>query len=210
MIPLKVRAGPAGSLPPPSDGPFHGVVIVTVTVSLAMRVSMSMSMPVLVMVVMLMMVVMVVAAAAGIAVIVPVMVAGIPLGLEGAPDRPHEAAQAPQHFSDGRIRLGPDGLRADLDRGVAGAEVPEGAHQTQRVLGADLEQILLRRADQDKATILELDGIAVPELRGLADVDQDLGAARRPERAVAIAARVVIEGQGLDDAVGSDRCLADD
>lgn len=139
-----------------------------------------------------------------------VMVVGAPLGLERALDIAHRAALTADHLGQDMVVLDINGVGGDLGRGVAIADMPGDAHQAQRVLSLDLDQLLRRSLDQDERAVLQLDGIAVVQRRRLVEVEQDVLPAIALERDAAAIAVLMVEGQGFDDPVLLDRGLADD
>lgn len=139
-----------------------------------------------------------------------IMVVGAALGLEGALDLAHRAALTADHLGQDMVVLDIDGVGGDLGRGVAIADMPGDAHQAQRVLSLDLDQLLRRSLDQDERAVLQLDGIAIVQGRRLVEVEQDLLPAIALERDAAAIAVLMVEGQGFDDPVLLDRGLADD
>lgn len=184
-----------------------------VGMGMGMRFGMSMRMPVLVpmavvlmtMVFVAMMVVPMIVAAIGVIVVI-----GAALGLERPRHLAHGAALAADHLGEGMVVLDIDRLGGELGRRMAAADMPGDAHQAQRVLGPDLDQVLGRGADQHQAAILELHRIAIVQGRGLVEVEQDFEPAIALERDAAAIAVLMVEGQGLDDPVLLDRGLADD
>lgn len=169
-----------------------------------MAVMMPMVMAVIVSVVMVVMV-MIMAAAAIVA-----MVIGAALGLEGALDQRHGAALPADHLGENVIVLDIDGIRRDLGRGVAVADMPGDAHQSQRILGPDLKKTLRGGFDLHQPAIFQLHRIAIRQRCRLVEVEQDVEATIGFEREPAAISVVMVEGERIDHAVGLDRGLAND
>lgn len=185
---------------PAATGRVMGVVLLAVVLMgvVLMGVVVTMIVPVVVMAVMIM------------AAILVAMIIGAALGLERALDLAHRAALAADHLGEDMVVLDIDRIGGDLGRGVAVADMPGDAHQAQRVLGADLEQALRRGLDQDEATILQLDRVAVVQCGRLVEIEQNVEPAIALERDAAAVAVLMVEGQRLDDLVLLDRGLAGD
>ena len=139
-----------------------------------------------------------------------IMVVGAALGLERPLDIAHRAALAADHLGQHMVVLDIDGVGGDLGRGVAIADMPGDAHQAQRILGLDLDQLLSRSLDQDERAVLQPDGVAIVQGRRLVEVEQDVAPAIAPQRDAAAVSVLMVEGQGFDDPVLLDRGLADD
>ena len=73
-----------------------------------------------------------------------------------------------------------------------------------------LQQRFGRRLHLDELAILEPKGVAVVDGGLHVEIEMDLGAAPRPEHAVAPVARRMVERERVDDAVGLHGGLADD
>lgn len=184
-------------------------MIMTMLMAVAgMRTGMRMGMAMVVAVLMTMVMMAMIVATAAVVAMVVMMDLG--LGLERPLDLAHRAALAANQFGQRGILLDIDRIGGDLGRDMAAAQVPGEARQPQRVLGGDRDQLLRRRPDQDKRTVLELDGIAVVQRGRLVEVEQDVLPAVALERGVARVAAMMVEGEGLDDPVLLDRGLADD
>ncbi|TCR64879.1 hypothetical protein EV560_106346 [Bosea sp. BK604] len=178
---------------PAAAGRVMGVMLMTVVVTMIVPVVV---MPVMIMAVMI------------VSAILVAMIIGAALGLERALDLAHRATLAADHLGQHMVVLDIDRVGGDLGRGVAVADMPGDAHQAQRVLGADLEQALRRRLDQDEAAILKLDGIAIVQRGRLVEIEQDVEPAIALERDAAAVAVLMVERQRLDDLVLLDRGLA--
>jgi hypothetical protein len=195
----------------------RSLMSVLMVVAVVMMLVGLVSVPMIMMVVMAM----IVAAATGIAMCVmlmPVMVMivvvaviiGAALGLERPLDLAHGAALAADHFGEHMVVLDIDRVGGDLGGRVAVADMPGDAHQPQRVLGANLQQALRRRLDQNEPAILQLDGIAIVQRGRLVEIEQDVEPAIALERDAAAIAVLMVERQRLDDLVLLDRGLASD
>ena len=187
-------------VPAAAGGTFGMRVVVTGVIVPGMFVAMPMIMGVSV--------VMAVIVAGMVAVAVVVMIIGAALGLERARHLDHGAALTADHLGQNMVVLDINRIGRDLGRGVPVADVPGDAHQAQRVLGADFQQVLGGGLDLDEAAILELDGIAVAQCGRLVQVEQDVEPAIALERQPAAIAVLVVERQRLDDLVRLDRGLA--
>lgn len=132
------------------------------------------------------------------------------LGLERPFDHRHRTALPTHHLGEDMVVLDVERVGRDLGRGVAVADMPGDAHQPQRVVGADLQQALGRRPDQDEPAILQLDRVAVVERGRLVEIEQDIEAGVALQRQTPAAAILMVERQGLDDAVRLDRGFAND
>ena len=143
-------------------------------------------------------------------IVAAIMLVGATLGLKRAHDGRCRAALAADHLGEHVIVLDIDRLRRDLGRRVPVADMPGDAKQPQRVLGRDLQQSLRRGFDRDEPPVLQLHGVAVVELRRLVEVEQEgeptLALKRDPPPLPAL----VVEGDGVGDALGLDGGLADD
>lgn len=173
------------------------LVLVAMIVLVAMRVIMA------VVVVM----VMVVPAAAVVAMGV---VMHFRLRLERALDLGHGAALPAHQLGEGRVAGDIERVGRHLRRDVVPAEMPGEAHQPQRILGADFQQLLRCGFDLDEAAILQLQRVAVVQRRRLVEGDREFQAARgRHGDAVDIAVPVP-EAERIGDALGADSGLAND
>src|SRR3712207_2757466 len=97
------------------------------------------------------------------------------LRLEGALHGGCGAALSPRQFGERRIVLDVESVACDLDEAVLAAQVPRQAHEAQRVLGPDLEQLLGSGLHLNEASILEPQGVAVVDGRLHVEIQQDLG-----------------------------------
>ena len=135
---------------------------------------------------------------------------GAALGLEGALHRNGGAALSAYQFRDSRIVLDVEGVVRDLHETVLTAEVPGKPHEAQWIFSLDLQQRLGRSLHLNEEAVLEPERIAVVDGGFHVEVEQDLGPAFPSQRAVAAVPCRVVEGDGVDDAVGLDGGLADD
>jgi Ca2+/Na+ antiporter len=187
------------------------IVIVTVRMIVSMRVAVS----VLVMRVVVMMTV-------AVGMIVPVLsmtmmtvvVTAIvfvraALRLEGAHHRSGRAALSAHQLGKDVVVLDVDRVRGHLGRGMAVAHVVGDLQEPERVLGPDLQERLRRRLDLDEAAILELHGVAVVQGRGFGEIEQEIDPRVAFERDAAAMAALVVERDGVGDAVGLDGEFSD-
>ena len=139
-----------------------------------------------------------------------VVVIGAALGLERPLDHRHGAALAAHHLGEHMVVLDVERLSRDLGGRVAVADMPGDAHQPQRVVGPDLQQALGRSPDQNEAAVLQPYRVAVIERGRLVEIEQDVEAGVALQSETAAAAILVIQRQGLDDAIRLDRGFAND
>lgn len=135
---------------------------------------------------------------------------GAALRLERTLHRGHGAALSARQFRQRRVVLDVEGVPSHLDEAVIAAEVPSEAHEAQGVLGLDLEQGLDRRSHLDELPVLEPQGVAVVDGGLHVEVEMDLSPALAFQCTMAAVSRRVVEGDGVDDAVGLHGGLADD
>lgn len=178
------------------------VVIMPVVVGMIVAVGVTMPMP--------MRMAVRVAVSMGVGGVVAFVVVGPALGLERALNQGGGAALAPDHFGQNVVVLDVDGVRRDLGGRVPVADVPGDPHEAQRVLGADLEKLLRRGLDLDEATILELHGVPVGEGRRLVEIEEKIEARIAFERDAAAVAALVVERDGVGDAIRLHGGFADD
>jgi hypothetical protein len=138
---------------------FVGVAVMIIAV-----VVMSMIVPVMVMAVVV------------IAVIVPAgaVIVGRALGAERPRDRARQAPLAPHQLGRGGGRRDVECVRGDLGGHVAAAELPGEPHQPGGILGAYLEQVLRGGPHRHEAAVVEAQGIAVVEVRGLGEGHREM------------------------------------
>ncbi|SDA13450.1 hypothetical protein SAMN02799622_00984 [Methylobacterium sp. UNC378MF] len=189
--------------------PVLAMVFVFVAVLMAVLMAVTMVMRVIgpVMIVAVIMVGMMI-----VAVIVPagaVIVGGV-LGPEGAGDRGRDAALPAHEFGRGRGSRDVEHVRADLGVHVAAAELPGQAQQADRILGAHLQEVLGGRLHRDETTVVEAQGVAVFQGRGLGERDVE-GEPALPDQGSrnGVPGRA-IEGHRIGDTVGAHRGPADD
>lgn len=139
-----------------------------------------------------------------------VVVIGAALGLERPLDHRHGAALAAHHLGEHMVVLDVERLSRDLGGRVAVADMPGDAHQPQRVVGPDLQQALGRSPDQNEAAVLQPYRVAVIERGRPVEIEQDVEAGVALQSETAAAAILVIQRQGLDDAIRLDRGFAND
>jgi len=150
------------------------VMLVAVMLMIMMLMAVMMAMVVIVVV---MAVTMVVVAAAAIVAMVVMM--HLRLRLERALDRRHGTALPAHELSDGGDVDDVERIGRHLGRNMVAAEMPGEAHQPQRVLGANFQQVLQGSLDLNEAAILEFQSIAIVEHCGLVEIDRELEPARR-------------------------------
>ncbi len=143
-------------------------------------------------------------------VIVPGMVIGAALGLEGTHHLCDRAALAADHLGQNVVMFDVERVSGDLGRRMSVADMPGQPHQPQRVLGAHLKQFLLRCADRDQPAILELQAIALAENAGLVEIEQHVEAADGAQHCAAALAALMVKDHGVGNLVGPDGRLADD
>jgi hypothetical protein len=143
-------------------------------------------------------------------VIMPAMVIGAALRLEGPDDFLGEAALPAHHLRQHMIRPDIDRVGRDLCRGMAVADMPGDAGEAQRVLGGDLQQLLRRGAHGDKPAILQLERVAIADHRRPVEVEQQVETLLALQRDAALLAVVMIERHHVDDLLGLDGGFADD
>lgn len=182
-------------------------VLAMVFVTVLMAVTMVMRVIVPVLIVAVIMVGMMI-----VAVIVPagaVIVGGV-LGPEGAGDRGRDAALPAHEFGRGRGSRDVEHVRADLGVHVAAAELPGQAQQAGRILGAHLQKVLGGRLHRDETTVVEAQGVAVFQGRGLGERDVEGEPALADQGSRNGIPSCAIEGHRIGDTVGAHRGPADD
>jgi hypothetical protein len=135
---------------------------------------------------------------------------GAALRPEGALHRGHGAALAARQLSQRRIILDVESIIRHLGETVIAAQMPGEAHEAQGILRLHLQQGLGRRPHLDKLPILEPQGVAVVDGGLHVEIEMDLGPALACQRPMAAVPRRVVEGDGVDDALGLHGGLADD
>lgn len=184
-----------------------GLVLMAVTVLMRVIVRMAMPVTMVVMIVVVMIVGMMI-----MPVIVPAgaVIVGGELGPEGAGDRGRDAALPAHQLGRGGSRRHVEHVGADLGIHVAAAELPSEAQQADRILGAHLQEVLGGGPHRDEAAVIEAQGVAVLERRGLGERDVEAEAAfgdQGPRHGIPGRA---VEDHRVGDAVGADRGPADD
>ncbi|MFJ5368486.1 hypothetical protein ACIPIA_04610 [Bosea sp. CER48] len=184
-----------------------GMLVVLVLVSMIMamvRVAVPMVMPMMMIVAV---VVMVVPAAAIVAMGV---VMHLGLRLERALDLSHRAALPAHQLRQSRMAGHVQCISGHFSGDVVAAEMPGQTHQTQRVLGANLEQAFQRSLDLHQAAVLQLQRIAGVQGRRLVEADREFEPALGRDGHAVNGAVAMTEAQRIDDAVGADGGLAKD
>lgn len=186
-------------------------MLVIMIVLVAMRVIMAMVLMVMsvamIVTMMMVMVMMVVPAAA---IVAMGMVMNLGLRLERALHLRHGATLPADQLGQGRIGGDIERVGRHLGRDMVATEVPSEAHQPQRVLGADFQELLRRGLDLHEAAVLQLQRVAVVERGRLVERDREFQATLRRHRHPVEAAVAMAEAQRIDDAVGADGGLAKD
>jgi len=181
------------------------VVMVAVSVILIVGVIVSMIVSMIArMVVIMPVMVMTVIVAAG------AVIVGRAFGTEGAGDRARVAALAAHQLGRRRRCRDVEHVGGDLGWHVAAAELPGQAHQPGGVLGAHLEKILRGGAHRDQPAVVEAQGVAILEGRGLGERHREAEAALGNERPRDGLPGGVVEAHRVGDAVGAHRGPADD
>ncbi|KQT15011.1 hypothetical protein ASG57_32895 [Bradyrhizobium sp. Leaf396] len=131
------------------------IVVMVVLVAMAMRGMIMVTVAMAVMIVTMVMMVVTVMRM----VVVPVRVASIRIRpafwIERRLDLDHARAEPLHHLLDHVIAADAQGLRHDLGRQMAVAEMPADANEVVRIAAADLEQRLGRRDHLDQAAVLQ-------------------------------------------------------
>jgi hypothetical protein len=135
---------------------------------------------------------------------------GAALRLERALHRGHGAALTARQLREGRVVLDIERIARHLSEAMVAAEVPGEAREAQRVLSLHLQQGLRLGLHLHEMPVLEPQGVAVVDGGLHVEIEMDLGSALAFERAMAAVSRRVVEGDGVDDAVGLHGGLADD
>jgi hypothetical protein len=147
--------------------------------------------------------------------VVPVVMAAIVLvgaafRLEGPHHRNGRAALAAHHLGEHVIVLDIERVGGDFGRRVSVADMIGNPEEPQRVFGPDLQEPLRRGLHLDQPAVLELHRIAVGQDGGPVEVEQEIQAVIALQRHPAAVTALVVQGDGIDDAVGLDGRFADD
>ena len=181
------------------------MVLMMVLVRLIVGMGMIMSMRMIVMAVFVGMAMMVVSV-----VMVVITHVGAALRLEGALHGRGRAALPPRQLGKGRIVFDVEGIARDLHKAMLAAQVPSEPHEAKRVLGPHLQKMLGRGLHLHQAAVLQPQGVAVVDGGLHLEVEMDLCPALSLQRTMTAVSRRVIEGDGVDDAVGLHGGFADD
>jgi hypothetical protein len=138
------------------------------------------------------------------------MVVGPALRPEGPHDLGQGAALPAHHLGEHMVILDVNRVRRDLRRRVPVADMPGDAHQAQRVLGADFEQVLRGGVDSDQPTVLQLQRIALVQHGRLVEIQEEAKAPLAGQRDAAALAVLVVQRDGVGDPVRLDGGFADD
>ena len=126
---------------------------------------------------------------------------GAAFGVERRLDLNDAAAQSLHHVLDDVIAPDADGLRHDLRRQMAIAEMPGDAQQAWPIRGFDIEVWLRRRAHDDKAAGVELEAVTLGEMLRARQIEEK-GRTRIGDEADAAAVSVEIrQGHPVDHLV---------
>lgn len=194
------------------------VVVMTAATALAMRmlvlvimlvfaaVRMIMAVMVVMMAVVMTMMMMIVPAAAIVA--MGVMM-DLRLRLERTLDHRHRTALPAHQFAERGIVRDVEGIGRHLGWDMVSPEMPGETNQTQRVLGADLQQAFRCGLDLDQRAVFQPQGVAVVQHRGLVERDRELKSARRADADAIDRTVPMAQWQRIDDALGLDGGLAE-
>jgi hypothetical protein len=138
------------------------------------------------------------------------VIVGRAFGTEGAGDRARVAALAAHQLGRRRRCRDVEHVGGDLGGHVAAAELPGQAHQPGGVFRAHLEEILRGGAHRDQPAVVEAQGVAILEGRGLGERHREVEAALGNERPRDGLPASVVEAHRVGDAVGAHRGAADD
>jgi len=136
-----------------------------------------------------------------------------PVGAERALHRRHRAAEAADGFRQRAVWQDIKRVRIRLGQDMGPAGQQGGAKQPRRVFRPHLQHALGGGPHQRQAAVLQLQGVAVMELRGAAQRQIDEQTAVAPQRSSFPRLQVagaMIERDGVDDAVGLDGGAAGD
>lgn len=142
--------------------------------------------------------------------IMPAMIIGAALGLEGTCHLGDRTALTADHLGEHVIVLDVKSISGDLGWGVAVADMPGDAHQAQRVLGPDFKQRFGCGVNGDEAAIIKLDRIALGNDGCLVEIEQKFHASHGFQHGAAALAVLVGEHDRAHDLVGLDGGFADD
>ena len=145
-----------------------------------------------------------------VAAIGPVLVISAALGperpLDQARCRPEPARHLHQHVVVPDI----DRVGRDLGRYMPISDMPGDLHEPQRVFGPDFDELLGRSLDLHETAVLKLNRVAVVEHDRLIQVEKKRQPAIRRERHAAAVASLMVERQGVGDAIRLHGRAADD
>jgi hypothetical protein len=143
-------------------------------------------------------------------VVAAIVLVGSALRLEGPHHRDGAAALAAHHLGEHVIVLDIDRLGGDFGRRVAVAHMVGDLEEPERVFGPDLEEPLRRGLHLNQAAVVELQRIPIGEDGGPVEVEQEFQSVVALERNPAAVAALMVEGDGIGDAVGLHGRFADD
>lgn len=124
------------------------------------------------------------------------------LRAEGALNWRYRAAKATDGFSEGVVRQNVERVRLRLGDGVGAAGQQRRAQQTHRIFRPDFQHPLHGGADQHQGAVFKLEGVAVVGRDGIGQGQVDDKPAIGAERARPQIPGVMIQRDGVDDALG--------
>lgn len=135
---------------------------------------------------------------------------GPAFGLEWAADGVNVGTKSFDHLGQDVVRLNVDGIRRDLCRCVPVAEMPRDTGKLECVVCMDLEEFLGCGHDLHQRAVGQLQRVAVSQVRGLGEIEQEVMATIRGHRQPAAIARLTIERDAVDRNAASQVGAADD
>lgn len=122
------------------------------------------------------------------------------------PERAHHprrrAALPAHHLGKDMVVLNVDGAVRDLGWRVAVADMPGHAHEPERVLGADFQQLLRGGLHGDEPAIIELQRIALVEHARLVEIHHQIQPAIAFQNGPAALTILMVQRDGVDHAIG--------
>jgi hypothetical protein len=108
------------------------------------------------------------------------------------------AAEPARHLLDDRVGRDADTVCENLRRHVPVSDVPGESRQMMRVRRRDVGDRLVRRHHADDAAVFQEKPIAMPEMRGLGQIEQEDKVALRPHGDATPMAAVMREDDGVE------------
>ncbi len=140
---------------------------------------------------------------------VGMVVIGAVFGVEGFADVFGLCALVLQHMGDDRVAVDEDAGRFDLCRQVAVADVPSQLQQMRGVAGADFGEVFGGGDHFDQTAILQLQAIAVVQVGGYFEIDEDFAAIWHGQQFAPDVALFGVEGDAVPRGSGcGDGCGA--